>query len=164
MSILIKFWRELLILILSVICYLQYKYRPEEKPPRVEVVVQEKVVFKDKIIYVDRVVTRDRVITKPDGTKIEEKTRTEEKKKEKEKRKEKDKRVEIQIPAEKPKSTHISIGFDPLTKLRDNQYVAIFGGGLRLGNTPLFLTLNPTINLSKPRLENIFVGITWELQ
>lgn len=164
MSILVKFWRELLILVLGVVCYLQFKYRPEEKPPRVEVVVQEKVVFKDKIVYVDRVVTRDRVITKPDGTKIEETTRTEEKKRKEEKKREENKRVEVQVPVTKPKSIHVSAGIDPLSKLRDNEYVALFGGGLRLGNTPFFLTLNPTINLSKPRLENIFIGITWEIE
>lgn len=164
MSILVRFWRELLILVLALVCYLQFKYRPEEKPPRVEVIVQEKVVFKDKIVYVDRVVTRDRVITKPDGTKIEEKTRTEEKKKEKEKSKEKDKRVEIQIPTEKPKSILLNIGLDPLAKLRDNQYVGLLGGGIRLGNTPFFLTINPSVNLSKPRLENLFIGITMEIE
>lgn len=164
MSILIKFWRELLILALGVVCYLQYKYRPEEKPPRVEVVVQEKVVFKDKIVYVDRVITRDRVITKPDGTKIEEKTRTEEKKSKEEKKREENKRVEVQLPVEKPKSILLNIGLDPLAKLRDNQYVGLLGGGIRLGNTPFFLTINPAINLSKPRLENLFIGITMEIE
>jgi len=163
MTLVLRFWRELLIALLSLVCYLQFKYRPEEKPPRVEIVTREKVVFKDKIVYVDRVVVRERVITKPDGTKIEETTRTEEKKKEKEKEHKEDRRVEVKLPVETPPQGNVSVAIDPLAYLRDKQYVALFGGGLRLGNTPLLLTINPAINLSKPRLENIFIGITWEI-
>jgi len=164
MSILLKFWREILIAILGLTVYLQHKYKPVCEPSKTEVVVQEKVVYKDKIIYKDKVIYKDRVITKPDGTKIEERTRTEETSQTEEKKRKEDKKVEIKIPVNPPKSKHISIALDPLAKFRDNEYVAILGGGLRLGNTPFFLTINPNINLSKPRLENLFIGITWEIE
>jgi hypothetical protein len=164
MTILLRFWREILIVLLGLGVYLQHKYKPVCEAPKTEVVVQEKVVFKDKIVYVDRVVTRDRIITKPDGTKIEERTKTEEKKRKEEKKHKEEKSTEIKIPVNPPKSTHINIALDPLAKFRDNEYVGLLGGGLRLGNTPLFLTINPTINLSNPRIENLFIGLTLELQ
>lgn len=161
MTLLLKYWKEVLIVLLSVVCYLQFKYRPQPLPAKI--VEKEKVVFKDKIVYVDRVVVRDRVITKPDGTRIEETTRTEETKKKEEKKKKDEKKAEVTIPIPPPPQGIISVALDPLTYFRDKQYVALLGGGLRLGNTPLLLTINPSINLSKPRLENIFIGITWEI-
>ena len=163
MTILLRFWREILIVLLSGLVYLQHKYTPKCEP-EVKVVVQEKVVFKDKIVYVDRVVTRDRVITKPDGTKIEERTKTEEKKRKEEKKGKEEKSTEINLSPKPPKSMLISFGIDPLQDLKEHRYVALFGAGLRLGNTPLFLTVNPTFDFTKPRLENLFVGFTWEIQ
>lgn len=161
MSIL-KYWRELLILLLICIIYVIGKTRVAPETCTPEIKVEEKVVFRDRVIYKDKVIYRDRVITKPDGTRIEERTRTEDKTKIDDKTRKEDKRIVITKPDLVRK--HVSVSMDPLAKLRDNQYVAIFGGGLRLANTPLFLTINPSINLSKPRLENIFIGITWEIK
>lgn len=155
-----KFWREITIVVLLLIIYLLGKYRPSHKPCEPEIKVVEKVVFKDKVVYKDRVVYRDRVITKPDGTRIEESTRTEEKTREKERKEEK--RTEVVVHS-KP-SKHISLGIDPLSKLRDDEYKMLLGGGLRLGNTPFFLVINPSINLTNPRIDSIFLGLTWEIK
>jgi len=160
MTILLKFWKEILIVVLSIVIYIQYKNKPE---PKVEVQVQEKIVYKDKIVYVDKVIVEEEVITKPDGTRTEKKKRTETKKSKEETKKKEDKKQEIQIPLAPPPSMHVNLGLDVLSKFKRDEYVMLFGGGLRLGKTPFLITLNPTINLSKAKFENVFVGITWEI-
>ena len=160
----LKKWKEILLIVQAIVIYMGYQTWPEPKDCDVKAEVVEKIVYKDKIVYVDRVVTRDRVITKPDGTTIEETTRTEEKKKEDESSTTDENKTAIEVDSTPQPSIHASVGVDPLAYLRDQEYVAIFGGGLRLGNTPFFLTINPAINLSKPRLENVFLGITLEIE
>lgn len=160
MTLLLKFWREFLILALIALVYIMGKSRLPSNPCEPEVKIVEKVVYKDKIVYKDRVVYRDRVITKPDGTRIEESTRTEEKTTKDERTKEESKEILI---VTKP-SKHVNLGIDLLSKLREDHYKLLLGGALRLGNTPLFLTINPSINLTNPRLENLFIGITWEIK
>ena len=157
-------WKDILLATQTAVILVGYNVWPEPKECDVKAEVVEKIVYKDKIVYVDRIVTRDRTITKPDGTKIEEITRTEEKKKEDESSTTDESKTEIEVASSPQPSIHASVGVDPLAYLRDQEYVAIFGGGLRLGNTPFFLTINPAINLSKPRLENVFLGITLEIE
>lgn len=160
MTLLLKFWREFLILILVAVVYIMGKYRLPTNPCEPQVKIEEKIVYKDKVVYKDRVVYRDRIITKPDGTRIEESTRTEEKTTKDERTTEKSTEVVINTKPTK----HVSLGIDPLSKLREDHYKLLLGGALRLGNTPLFLTINPSINLTNPRLENLFIGITWEIK
>lgn len=160
----LKRWKEILIIVQAVIIYMGYKTWPVPQKCEAQAQVVEKVVYKDKIVYVDRVVTKDRVITKPDGTKIEETTRTEEKKKEDETATTDSKKTEISVPVQPQPSIHASVNFDPLAYLKDKQYIALLGAGLRLGNTPFFLAVNPTINFSNPKIENVFLGLTLELE
>lgn len=159
----LKNWKETLLVAQAAVIVVGYNVWPEPKECDVKAEVVEKIVYKDKIVYVDRVVVKDRTITKPDGTKIEETTRTEEKKKQDESSTTDENKTEIEVASAPQPAIHASLGIDPLAYLRDQEYVAIFGGGLRLGNTPFFLTINPAINLSKPRLENVFLGLTLEI-
>lgn len=163
MSLLLRYWKELLIALQLIVIYVGYKTWPKPVKCEAKVEVVEKVVYKDKIVYVDRVVTRDRVITKPDGTKIEETTRTEESKRKEEKKKKDENKVDVQVPVPPKPQGIILAALDPLAYLQRKEYVTLLGGGLRLGNTPLLLTVTPSINLSKPKLESIFIGITWEI-
>lgn len=159
----LKNWKETLLVAQAAVIVVGYNVWPEPKECDVKAEVVEKIVYKDKIVYVDRVVVKDRTITKPDGTKIEETTRTEEKKKQDESSTTDENKTEIEVASAPQPAIHASLGIDPLAYLRDQEYVAILGGGLRLGNTPFFLTVNPTINLSKPGIKNVFLGLTLEI-
>lgn len=148
-----KNWKELLLIAQTAIIYFGYKNWPEDAVCKPET----KIVYKDKIVYVDRTTVKDRVITKPDGTKIEETTRTEEKKEQTS-----NETKETEQQGYIPPDYHLGVSLDGLPLLFDRHYVLGMDGGLRLGSTPFFLTINPSINFSEFKLNSASIGLRIE--
>ncbi len=118
----LRFWREVLILVLAGTCYLLYSIRGGPDCPPVAPTVTEKVVIEQKVTT---------VTTKPDGTKIEKTVETE--KKTKEKSKPSDKVVEAAAARQSKYDIHFT---------HDGKSFHSIGVGARLGDLPAFGTLD----------------------
>lgn len=125
----LRYWREVAILILAAACYLLYTKKPLKCPT---VVADTKVVKVETVDTVQKVVV---ITVKPDGTKTEKTVTTEKQTQTKEK--EKVHEIAVPVAVEKPLTRYDIHLTRPVS---DDPYDYQVGVGARLGDLPVFGT------------------------
>lgn len=156
MMILIKFWRELTILLLAIFAYLQYSKEPRiVETTKIEYV--DRVV--EKVVTVEKEVVKDKkkrtTVQKPDGTKVvtetEENTKIAENKNENTITQEQTiNQTETKIEINSSYNLGISVKLYPETEYAASLYI-------RLGNSPLMI--GPIIYVRETKSIQIGLGI-----